>query len=371
MGKEILDEPRISANMKIINNVESRNFLSDSKYEYHGQISIEIRGSSSQSFFPKKQYGFETQNEDGSNNNVSLLGLPSENDWILYAPYSDKTLIRNILAYKLSESLGNYAPRTRLCELVLNGEYAGVYVLTEKIKRDKNRVDISKLKPDEITGDDLTGGYIVKIDKLTDSSCDGWHTETENVFIQYHYPEYNDIVPEQKSYIKNYINRFERSLFSENFSDLSNGYQQFMDINSAIDFMIINEISKNVDAYRFSTFMYKDKDSNSGKLIFGPVWDYNIAFGNVNYAEGYIVEGYRMVNFPWWRRLMQDPIFTDSLKRRWAEIRKEKFSNDRIINIIDSLTLVLKEPQQRNFQKWSIIGKYVWPNHYIGGIIRK
>ena len=268
-GQEILDEPRIIANMKTIDKGKGRNFISDSTYEYDGQISIEIRGSSSQSF-PKKQYGFETQNHDGSKNNVPLLGLPNENDWILHAPYSDKTLIRNILTYKLSERLGHYAPRTRLCELVLNGEYAGVYVLTEKIKRDDNRIDISKLKSDEITGDDLTGGYILKIDKTTGNGCYGWNTEIANTFIQYEYPDCDDIVPEQESYIKRYMNNFEEVLLSNEFADPIDGYQQLIDVNSAIDYFIINETSKNIDAYRLSTFMYKDKDSKGGKLVFGP-----------------------------------------------------------------------------------------------------
>ena len=238
--------------MKIIDNGENRNFITDSANGYNGKISIEIRGSTSQSF-PKKQYGFETQNNDGSNNNVSLLGLPSENDWILSAPYSDKSLIRNVLAYKLSESLGHYAPRTKFCELVLNKEYVGVYVLTEKIKRDKNRVDISKLKPEEIGGDDLTGGYIIKIDKSTGSSCYGWSTEIANIYIQNEYPDCDNIAPEQREYIKSFINNFEEALFSYNFADSLDGYLQFIDLNSALDYFIINEISKNIDSYGLST----------------------------------------------------------------------------------------------------------------------
>ncbi len=164
-SQEIVDESRIKANMGIINNGEGMiNHITDPYNDYSGKISIEIRGSTSQSFL-KKSYGFETQYESGENRNVSLINLPEENDWILYAPYSDKTLIRNILAYRLARELGHYAPRTKLCELIVNGEYRGVYVLIEKIKRDKNRVDISELNPDEISGDDVSGGYILKIDK--------------------------------------------------------------------------------------------------------------------------------------------------------------------------------------------------------------
>ena len=364
-GQEILDEPRIVVNMGIIDNEERmRNYLTDSINGYYGKISIEIRGSTSQSF-PKKQYGFETQNDDGSNNNVSLLGLPSENDWILSAPYSDKTLIRNILAYKLSESLGHYAPRTKLCELVLNGEYAGIYVLTEKIKRDKNRVDISKLKPNEISGDDLTGGYIIKIDR-SHGSCYGWITEIANIYIQNEYPDCDDIVPEQKLYIQNYIYSFEEALFSDHFADTVNGYRQFIDLNSFLDYFIVNEISKNIDAYRLSTFMYKDKDSKDGKLTFGPVWDYNIAFGNTDYMDGYKTNGLIATSHVWWNRLLQDTTFNNALKTRWSKIRKEQFSNTQILNIIDSLAYILEESQQRNFQRWNILGTQVWPNYYIG-----
>lgn len=363
-GAKILDDPRVLAHMKIIDNGENRNYLSDSILAYNGKISIEIRGSTSQSF-PKKQYGFETQNNDGSNNNVSLLGLPNENDWILSAPYSDKSLIRNILAYKLSERLGHYAPRTRLCELVLNGEYLGVYVLTEKIKTDNNRLNISKLKPDEITGDDLTGGYIIKIDKSTGSSCSGWWTEISDTYIQHEYPDCYDMVPEQKKYIENYVNDFEKALFSEYFADSVQGYRQRLDLKSTFDYFFVNEVSKNVDAYRLSTFMYKDKDSKGGKLTFGPVWDYNLAFGNVNFSNGYKTNDLIAPNHAWWDRLLQDSTFTNALKRRWSEIRKEKFSNAQILNVIDSLALVLEESQKRNFQKWNVLKEGTWPNYHI------
>ena len=149
--------------MGIIDNESGVNFIGDTFSDYHGNITIESRGNSSQGQ-PKKPYRFETVTAEGENDNVSLLGLPEENDWVLYAPWSDKSLIRNVLTYQLSRELGHYASRTRYCELYLNEEYQGVYVLVEKIKRDANRVDISKLTFDEIDGDDLTGGYILKFD---------------------------------------------------------------------------------------------------------------------------------------------------------------------------------------------------------------
>ncbi len=366
---EIVDEYRIVANMGIIDNGEgSRNSIYNSFNDYYGEINIEFRGSTSQSF-PKKSYGFETQDSNNNSINVSLLNLPIENDWVLYAPYSDKSLIRNILSYKLSSELGHYAPRTKLCELILNGEYKGVYVLIEKIKRDKNRVDISKLKSDEISGDDLTGGYIIKIDKLTGNSGSFWQSELGGIYFQFEYPKHDTIAPEQKEYIKSYIDSFEQALSSEYFMDLDTGYRKYIDINSFVDYFIVNELAKNIDGYFLSTYFYKDKDSKGGKLNFGPVWDFNLAFGNANYREGYMTNGFQVnVNSSpwWWDRLLQDSVFKTAISNRWCSIRESKFSDNALIILIDSLSLLLDEAQERNFTKWNILNHYVWPNYYVG-----
>ena len=119
----------------------------------------------------------ETRNADGSNNNVSIFGMPSENDWVLHGPFSDKSLLRNVLAYHMGESTNRYTPRTQLCELLVNGDYRGVYMFTEKLKRDKNRVDVAKLKSNDISGEELTGGYLFQIDRDDGSTeLDGWQT---------------------------------------------------------------------------------------------------------------------------------------------------------------------------------------------------
>lgn len=366
---EIADEYRIVANMGVINNrLGEVNYISDSFNAYYGQISIETRGSTSQSF-PKKSYGFETQDCDNNSINVSLLGMPKENDWILYAPYSDKSLIRNILTYKLSSELGHYAPRTKLCELILNGEYRGVYVLIEKIKRDPKRVNISKLQAEEISGDELTGGYIIKIDKNTGSTGTTWETEIGGIGFKYEYPEYDQILPEQKEYIKTYIDSFELALTSDHYMDVDSGYRKYINVNSFVDFFIINELTKNIDGYFLSTFFFKDKASLGGKLTMGPVWDFNLAFGNANYNAGSITEGFQIIVNPspwWWDRLLQDETFVENIKNRWCTIRGEQFRTEKITAIIDSLSLLLDESQQRNFTKWDIIGKHVWPNSYVG-----
>ena len=159
----------IKADMGIIYNGPGViNKISDVPNDYKGKIGIEFRGSTSQSF-PKKPYGFETWDESGEDNDVKLLGMPKESDWTLNATYNDKTLMRDGLSYILAGSVMEYAPRVRYNELVINGQYRGIYLLVEKIKRDKNRVDISKIETTDNQGDALTGGYIIKIDKETGS----------------------------------------------------------------------------------------------------------------------------------------------------------------------------------------------------------
>ena len=156
------------------------NSVNDAFNDYNGKISIEYRGSSSQSF-PKKPYALETQDSIGNNNNVSLLGMPVENDWILYAPYTDKSLMRNFLTFDLGRKMRNYSPRTVYCELVVNGDYKGIYILMEKIKRDNDRVDIAKLDSNDVAGDSLTGGYIIKVDKYTGTGGLDWLSDFPNI----------------------------------------------------------------------------------------------------------------------------------------------------------------------------------------------
>jgi hypothetical protein len=379
-GQEILDDPRIIAHMGIIDNGTGINHINDPLNGYDGQISIEIRGSSSQ-MFPKKQYALETQDIDGENLNVSILGMPEENDWILHAPYSDKSLLRNFLAYELARDMGHYSSRTRFCELVINGDYKGLYIFMEKIKRDNNRVDISKLNPDETTGDDLTGGYIVKVDKWDGENNEGWWSDSplpgfDGVWYQYHYPEPDDIVDEQKDYINNYITDFELLIASESYNDPDAGYYDQVNLESFIDVSLMSEISKNVDAYRLSAYMYKDKDSEDGRLTMGPIWDYNLAFGNADYYAGWDPMGWQMdadlgedyFQIPfWWYRIWDDETFRNAFNQRWQELRQTVFSEEYIMNMIDSTIAVIADAQVRNFQRWPILDEYVWPNAYVGG----
>ena len=377
-GQTIPDGTKITARMSLINNSTGINNVSDTTFEYNGYIGIDTRGSSSL-MFEKKSFNVETRDATGANLNVSLVGLPAENDWVLYAPYSDKTLMRNVLVYNLGNLTGRWSPHTRFCELYIDNEYRGVYVLMEKIKRDKNRVNIASLKPADISGDQLTGGYILKIDR-PDSGA--WispykaRNDIQNVPISYVDPKCEELVPIQRNYIKDYVTGFENALRGVNYKDPKTGYRAYVNMQSFVDYYILNEICRNLDAYRLSTFFYKDKDSKGGKITMGPFWDYDISLGNADFFNagstiGWVVDGLGNgdeYGIPfWWDKLNTDPYFKSELKKRWNELRSDKFSNQSINKSIDSCSVLLANAQQRNFQKFNILNSYVWPNNYVGG----
>ncbi len=374
-GQAIKDDPKITANMGIIwNGPGNRNSLSDPMNNFNGKVGIEVRGSSSQ-MFPKKSYGFETKSAALLDVDVSLIGMPEENDWVLYAPYTDKTMIRDVLTYTLDASLKHWSPRCRYVELFLNGKYDGVYVLMEKIKRNKNRVDIAKLLTTDNSGENLTGGYIIKIDKTTGGGGDGWYSNYSNrvgkTYYQYDYPKAKEITSVQKSYIQSYIRMMENALNLENFSYPGN-YHEYLNDSSFVDFMIINELAKNVDGYRLSSYLYKGKN----KLInCGPIWDFNLGYGNADYYDGWVTTGFQYQAYLgadywqnpfWWNKLLKDPAYVTKLKKRWSWIRKNELSNQRIRFVTDSLVNLLSEAQVRNYQRWPILGAKIWPNYYVG-----
>ena len=370
-NEEIVDEPRIIAHMGIINNNDNNNYYDESN-EYNGMISIELRGNSSLNN-PKKSYRFETILENGENNNVSLLGMPEENDWILYAPYQDKTLIRNVLTYAIYNAMDRYTSRTKYCELFIDGEYMGVYVLMEKIKRDSNRIDINKLKNTEIQGDDLTGGYILEFNHDADET-NSFNSIYDEMSYQYYYPDYDEIVLEQKEYIQQFVNDFETVMTSEDYNNLDYGYSNIIDVSSFIDFVIIQEMSKNIDGYIYSTFLYKDKNSLNNKFIAGPIWDFNHAFGNCDYGivQPWDVTGWR-IQFTddffgsfWWIKMWDDEYFHTLLANRWNSLRLNILSDDNIqILINDLVDSIGTEAISDNFSKWQILGIYTWPNYIV------
>jgi hypothetical protein len=381
-GVEIPDEPKIDAEMGIIFNGEGQmNYLTDSLNEFFGPIAIETRGSSSSSF-PAKSYGLETRGPDSVNYNASIFNWPADNDWILYAPYTDKSMIRNVLTYHLGNEMGRWTPRTKLCELMLNGEYMGVYVFMERIKQNPGRVNVDELLPTDTLNNELSGGYILKVDKTTAGGVIAWDSpypaqtpSNATIGIQMHDPELIELHPSQLNYIQTYFTDWEDALVSSNFADPIQGYRSYIDVPSFIDFFLVNEISKNVDGYRISSFFYKERFSEGNKLVAGPLWDFNIAWGNSDYCEGGETYGWE-INFntvcgggnnpSWWNRLLEDSLYANEVNCRWGELRTSLLDTTYLYNYIDSLALMLEVPAERHYQRWPILGNYVWPNNFIG-----
>ncbi|MEY2692021.1 MAG: hypothetical protein RIT03_411 [Bacteroidota bacterium] len=365
---EILDDPRIGATMQIISRPDgSRNYVTDvstTEYlNYNGRISIEIRGSSSQAT-DKKGYGFTTLLADNlTNNNVALLGMPKENDWILNGLAFDPSLIRDYLSYNLSRQIGNYAPRTVFCELIINGDYRGLYLLQEKIKVDGNRVDISDLLPTATTAPNLTGGYIVKSDKTTGGDPVAWQmlSNAGSVDFIYDTPEPNEIVNAQKNYIKNiFQNLGIQTAFSN--TSLTNGFPSIIDIPSFVDFMLINELASNADAYQFSTYFHKDK---GGKLRAGPVWDHNLTYGNDLFFWGLDRSHYDVWQFSngdnegarFWTDLYNSPTFRCYFTKRWNELIQpgQPFKHNNLVTYIDATVAQISEAVVRENLRWATI----------------
>lgn len=375
-GFNVLDNPKIEADMTIFwNGVGKENSIQDSKPHYKGKIGIELRGSSSQ-MWPKKPYGIELWNSSKGAVSASLFGMPKESDWIFFASYNERSLMHNVLAQKIAINMGLLGSRTQYCELILNNVYQGVYVFMEKIKRSAGRVDISTMTDADVDGDALTGGYIIKIDKTTGTQVDGWASRKRNLgvsvptYYQYDYP--SKINTKQKNYIRNYIDSFESALATGNFTSNDNNYSKYIDMSSFAKFLLVNEISRNVDGYRISTYLYKDKDSKGGKLTAGPAWDFDLTFGNADYCDGnkstgwaynfnYVCSNdYWTVPF-WWEIMLKDPVFINVLAAEYKKLREGSLSDKNMNLQIDSMQTQLSKAQVRNFTKWNRWGQYDWP----------
>ncbi len=385
----IPNEPKITAEMGIIDHgYNQMNYVTDVPNDFDGFIGIERRGSISQ-LWPQKSYSVETRDSAGNSDNASLLGMPSENDWILYGPFDDKTMMRNVMTYQLAREMGYWAPRTQYVELVINTygypEYQGVYILMEKIKRDNDRVNISKLDSTENTGDDVTGGYIFAIDRNIWAGDSGFvSANPQGLFFAYKYPAGDEITQPQMDYLKAYVDSFEAAMAAPNFDDLTNGFRKYAYEQSFMDYFFFTEMSKNIDAYKRSSYFYKDKYSDGGKIHCGPLWDYNSAWFNIHYC-GFDVDtgwAYPMTcwvsNSPvpfWWEKMLEDSIYSRDLKCRWITWRSTVLDTNHMFDIIDSIANYIRPAAVRqyaeygfteNFQnqvdtlKWWIRNRVTW-----------
>ena len=372
-GQKIPDEPRIVADMGLIYNGEGAiNSMDNPWNEYDGLISIERRGESSKEF-AKKSFSIELQNADGSNNNISILGLPEENDFVLNGPFSDQTLVKNVLSYELFRRTGRWAPRTRFIEVILNGEYEGVYVLMEKLKRDENRVDIDKLTSEDVTPEEISGGYILRRDKTGKLLEEEWWESPvrqpyhNRMWYEYYDPEYADLTSDQTSYIRDWMQNFDEVMSGSGFTDPESGYRKYIKTKSFIDLMFLNEISKGIDNYLFSNYFHKENDADGGQLVAGPPWDYNLGYGNLNYGESWDAKETYGWCYPqggriyWYERLMEDSHYMNKVYCRWTEHRDSIYSDESVLAFIDSCVQTLGGAVDHNFVRFPTLGNYVWP----------
>jgi len=366
---EIVDDPRVYGTMKIIKHPDgTRNYMSDINnavfLNYNGRLSIEIRGSSSQAI-DKKGYGLTTLLPDNfSNNNVSLLGMPSENDWVLNGLAFDPSLIRDYLAYAISRQLGEYAPRTQYCELVVNGDYRGLYLLQEKIKADSNRVNVVKITPTDNASDNVTGGYITKADKTTGNDPVAWTVYSYAggaVDYIHDLPKPEDVTIQQDAYIHNQFTTFQTAITANN-ANLAVGYPALIDIPTFVDFMLSNELAANVDGYQLSTYFHKDR---KGKLRAGPIWDFNLTLGNDLFFWGYDrskVDTWQFSNgdnegSKFWTDLFNNTTFRCYLSRRFHEVTQAgQPMNISVLNaFIDTTIATISEAAVREKVRWNTI----------------
>ncbi|OWV25982.1 spore coat protein CotH [Fibrobacter sp. UWB1] len=390
---------KIPATMKVLDG--KTNNVADSAKGTRYDIGIKVRGQSS-AMFPKPGYGVEVRDEKGEGMDVSLFGLPPGDDWVFHGPYVDKSMMRNALAHWLFRQAGHYSPRSRHFDLYINGVYRGVYVLLEKIKRGKYRVNVSKLKETDVAGDSVTGGYIWAFDKTGTNTGgagsgpiekEGFNT-SDGLNVILHYPKKENIQKAQEEYLKKYLNDLE-GLFKNGKN--GSGYENYVDMTSALDYVLHEEITNNADSYWCSFFLHKPKDSKGGKVTLGPAWDFNLAMSNGSQPEngggqggqggmwgfggggnGFGssgVTGWQIENSQksgnggmwgmgsslkapnWLLGMWKDSHYQSELKKRWAELRSGVWHTKTMDAYLDSMKIYLKNAADRNFKRWPNLGK--------------
>jgi len=379
---------KIPATMRVLDG--KTNNVADSAKGTLYDIGIKVRGQSS-ALFPKPGYSVEVRDEKGEGMDVSMFGLPPADDWVFHGPYVDKSMLRNALAYWLFRQAGRYAPRTKHFDLYINGVYRGVYVMVEKIKRGKYRVNVSKLKETDIAGDSLTGGYIWAFDKVGTNTggagsdnqggiqAEGFNT-SDGLNVILHYPKKANIQKEQEEYLKKYLNDLE-ALFKNGKN--GDGFEKYVDLGSAVDYVLHQEITNNGDSYWCSFFLHKPKDKTKngvfteGKVTLGPPWDFNLAMSNGGMmgfggsGNSWQIEsssksgnggmwgmgGGSLIAPKWLTGMWKRSDYQSELKKRWAELRSGVWHTKVMDAYLDSMKTYLTKAADRNFKRWPNLGK--------------
>lgn len=342
---ENVEEQKIITEVKIIDNKSGGNHLDD-KADVKSLANIRYRGNSSLAF-DKKGYLLKFIHEDESENKVKVMGMQKHDEWVLHGPFLDKTLLRNYLWYHISGKIMNSAPDSRFCELYVNDEYKGVYLMVESPTRgDKSRIQVSKYKK----GDPYTS-YIVRLDKGTTNplvNINSFSQYTYNNMMKWDiiYPGKNIINEELNEYIRKDISSFEKALYSYDYDSKRYGYEKYIDVDSFVNYYIINEFTQNYDAGNMSTYLYKDVKGKFGLYV----WDFNNA--NNNYQVEIKLDDFQFQWNTWYFMLMKDERFTNKIIKRYRYLRSHYLSDEYLLGYIDDVVKYLDDSIDRNFEVW-------------------
>lgn len=336
----------VLVSIKVFDNEKEANRLSDEP-ALETKSLVHYRGHRSRDF-PKRNYALHFVKNDGSANNLEVLGMPADNGWILNGPYLDKSLIRNYVAYNVFGELTENAPEVRFCELFVDGEYQGLFVFMESVGEGDNRIRLS-----EASKQGAATSYLLKLDRydMEASTIEnlGSYTGLEDSSLTIEYPNELELNPERIAYITNDFSAFEKALYSYDYDTADYGYWNYLDVNSFVNYFVVNEFCMNYDAGLYSTYLYKDL---RGKITIGPIWDFNSAFDN--FAEASYVEGsgFLMKDRPWFTMLVKDERFTDQVIKRYQEVRATTLAEERLLSFIDETVAYLGPAIERNWKVW-------------------
>lgn len=346
-GQEIGQLAEITGAMSIIDNRQGHNHL-DGSPTLSSSIRIKTRGNSS-SRFDKKQYRVTFVSDDDPLVSVdhAVMGMPAESDWVLNGPYLDKTLLRNYLMYNIAGEIMDWAPNVRFCEVFLNGTYQGVYLMVEAVKVGEHRVNVTKV----VEGQAATG-YLVARERPGDTNyaLDTFGTYAAKTYneLGIAYPSQRVLTELQAEYVRQDISAFEKMLYSLDYDDPRKGYASWIDVQSFVDYFLLNEFSLNSDAGALSTYAHKDIRS---KLKMGPVWDFNNGFDNYQYYAKDL-QSFHMTNTNWYVMLLRDELFVESIIKRYRELREGVLNEARVMQLIDDTIAWLGPAIDRNFEVW-------------------
>ena len=337
----------IKATLGVVDNEKQNNHLTDNVMNL-GDIMIRVRGHSSRRF-EKANYFIRFINPDGTGNAQSFLGMDAHHEWAIHGPFLDKTLIRNYMWYNISGEIMEYSPNVRFFELVLNGEYRGVYLALETITSGKEGARLSL----EVNKKDNTfSGYALRLDwgdteetkKIYPFTNYTTRAKTQHELV---YPGTKNITPELSESIKDEFSLFEKTLYSYDYNNEKYGYKNYIDTDSFVDYFLINEFTCNYDAGALSTYIYKD---TSGKYKMC-VWDFNSAC-DAYQEQAMPTDEFRLNSVLWYQMLFMDNDFTDRVVERYYELRKTVFSEEYLFGFIDGTVEYLKPAIERNYEKW-------------------